>query len=220
MNETTMMEANKVDFIPFGKIPRLSRECVISCKIDGTNASILIAYISKEFTHPKMLDYFYGPDGSTWGIFAGSRTRWITPEDDNYGFAKWVLANKEIIKKLGPGLHRGEWMGQGVNRGYGLKEKRFYLFNTFKFIEKEEDRTDPSQIVVPAPIRVVPVLTRCNFDVINDAVHECMEYLKCKGSIAVDGWMKPEGIVVYFTSSGTYMKKTIEDDEKPKSCTT
>ena len=66
----------------------------------------------------------------------------------------------------------------------------------------------------------MPVLTRCNFDVINDAIHECMEHLKCKGSFAVPGYMNPEGIVVYFTSSGTYMKKTIENDEKPKSCTT
>ena len=55
------------EFTGFPKIPRLSRECVISEKIDGTNACV---YISNE-----------------GDIQAGSHTRWITPQNDNYGFA-------------------------------------------------------------------------------------------------------------------------------------
>jgi hypothetical protein len=69
---------------------------VITEKIDGTNASILIT-----------------DDGSDIaGV--GSRTRWITPEDDNHGFAKWVKANHEELLKLGPGHHFGEWWGNGI----------------------------------------------------------------------------------------------------------
>ncbi len=57
-----------IEFEGFGKIARLSRECVITEKIDGTNAQICIT-----------------EDGQ---FLTGSRTRWITPEDDNFGFSK------------------------------------------------------------------------------------------------------------------------------------
>ena len=77
-----------MEFKPFPKIPRLSRNCLVQEKIDGTNASI---YIDES--------------GST--IQAGSRTRWITPEDDNYGFARWVEENKSELFKLGPAHHFG-----------------------------------------------------------------------------------------------------------------
>ena len=79
------------EFIPFPKIARLSRLAIVSEKIDGTNAQVLIT-----------------EDGD---IFAGSRSRWITPEDDNYGFARWVEGNKDTLLKLGPGRHMGEWWG-------------------------------------------------------------------------------------------------------------
>jgi len=49
---------NNIEFKEFPKIARLSRECIITEKIDGTNASILIT-----------------DDGD---MFFGSRTRWIT----------------------------------------------------------------------------------------------------------------------------------------------
>lgn len=73
------------EFVPFQKIGRLSRGCTITEKIDGTNASIYI-----------------GEDGE---FLTGSRTRWITPEDDNYGFARpegvivFHHATKTLFKK-------------------------------------------------------------------------------------------------------------------------
>lgn len=76
------------NFIPFDKIPRLKRGCVITEKIDGTNAQVVV-----------------GEDGS---VRAGSRKRWITPEDDNFGFAAWVRRNEEELRELGPGQHFGE----------------------------------------------------------------------------------------------------------------
>jgi len=95
-----------MEFVGFPKISRLTRDCVITEKIDGTNAQICI----KE-------------DGT---FLVGSRTQWITPEKDNHGFAKWAYANKEELLSLGVGNHFGEWWGNGIQRGYDLKngEKR------------------------------------------------------------------------------------------------
>ena len=99
----------EIEFKSFGKIPRLSRDIVITEKIDGTNGQIYI-------------------DGDT--IMAGSRNRWITPQDDNHGFAAWVSANREQLMALGNGRHFGEWWGAGIQDGYGQTEKFFSLFNT------------------------------------------------------------------------------------------
>ena len=104
------MQTNSTEppFVAFDKIPRLRRNVIVSEKIDGTNA---IVWIGEDFTT----------------IRAGSRSRWITPEDDNYGFARWVAANRDELLKLGPGYHYGEWWGAGIQRRYGLDHKRFSL---------------------------------------------------------------------------------------------
>src|SRR4051812_11997087 len=123
-----------MDFIEFPKMARLSRECIITEKIDGTNAQIFIEPISKEFAEKSELvaatenildiDSPNGVNPYVLGMFVGSRTQWITPEKDNYGFAKWVQRNSKELFKLGVGRHFGEWWGNGIQRGYGLKEKR------------------------------------------------------------------------------------------------
>ena len=104
-----------MEFTEFPKMARLSREVIVTEKIDGTNAQVCI-----------------GEDGS---MLAGSRTRWITPQDDNHGFAAWVEAHREELLTLGPGRHFGEWWGSGIQRGYGLKEKRFSLFNARRWCQ-------------------------------------------------------------------------------------
>lgn len=172
-------------FESFQKIPRFFRDIIITEKIDGTNAQILIT-----------------DDGQ---IFAGSRNRFVTPEDDNHGFAKWVEANKEELLKLGVGRHFGEWYGQGINRGYGLKEKRFALFNVSRWSDPE---------VRPACCDVVPTLYQGVFDI--DAINACKDELREYGSFAVEGFMRPEGIVIYHTAGGYYFKSTLENDDKPK----
>jgi len=174
-----------MEFLEFPKIARLSRECVITEKIDGTNAQV---YITE--------------DGQ---IHFGSRTRWITPEDDNYGFARWGMEHRGELLQLGEGRHFGEWWGQGIQRKYGMTEKRFSLFNVFRW--DGEDR--------PACCSVVPTLYRGDF--INDAVTAALEDLRVNGSKASPGFMKPEGIVVYHTAGRMYFKKTIEKDSEPKS---
>jgi hypothetical protein len=99
-----------ITFEPFPKIARLSREIVVTEKLDGTNAQVIIT-----------------EDGE---IGAASRSRLIYPgKEDNYGFAGWVERNKAELLKLGPGRHFGEWWGQGIQRGYNQTTKRFSLFN-------------------------------------------------------------------------------------------
>jgi hypothetical protein len=56
-------------FQGFQKIARYSRLCTITEKIDGTNASIWIDDLGTEFR-------------------TASRTKWITPADDNAGFSR------------------------------------------------------------------------------------------------------------------------------------
>ena len=77
-------------------------------------------------------------------IYAGSRTRWITPQDDNYGFAGWVERNSGELTKLGEGHHFGEWWGLGIQRKYNKKEKTWSLFNVSRW--NCEDR--PNSVAV------------------------------------------------------------------------
>jgi hypothetical protein len=179
-----------MEFVPFPKIPRLSRDIVVTEKIDGTNASIFIG--------PETVE-----GEQTFRV--GSRTRWITPQSDNYGFAAWAEQNKSELVKLGPGHHFGEWYGLGISRGYGLFERRFALFNSYKW-------SDPA--VRPKCCHVVPVLYQGPFS--GDWLFKIMSDLHNGGSQAVPGYMKPEGIVIYHTASRSYFKKTLEHDEAGK----
>jgi len=175
------------EFIKFKKIPRLSRECIITEKIDGTNGCIYV-----------------GEDGE---FLVGSRSRWITPEQDNFGFARWAYEHKdELIEGLGFGTHYGEWWGSGIQRGYDLPkgEKRFSLFNTRRWTDD----------VRPSCCHVVPVLYTGIFDTqeVNAALHR----LRLYGSSASRGFMKPEGVVVFHIAGNLMFKKTIEKDDEPK----
>jgi len=190
MNET-------IEFRGFAKIPRLSRECVITEKIDGTNGCIYIAEDGQPITlkSERVVPFL-----------VGSRSRWILPENDNHGFAKWAYENAEELLKLGPGQHVGEWWGQGIQRGYGLKEKRFSLFNTAKW-------SDDS--VRPKCCHVVPIIYTGMFD--TREAEECVTKLWRSGSYASPGFMNPEGIVIFHKAGNLMFKKTVEDDEVPKS---
>lgn len=191
-------------FQPMPKMARLSRECVITEKIDGSNASI-----------------FIGPEGEADVFLVGSRTRWITPENDNYGFARWALDHKEELLKLGPGHHFGEWWGAGIQRRYGLSEKRFSLFNVGRWTDPRQHPLGAKlllgQDICPACCHVVPVLYRGNF--YQGAWDDAIVHLTIHGSIAAPGFRNAEGIVVYHEAGKVGFKKTIVNDEKPKSHT-
>lgn len=179
------------EFKSFDKIPRLSRECIVTEKIDGTNGQL---YITEDFQ-----------------FYVGSRNNWILSPDcpyatDPFGFAQWAKDNKdELIAKLGPGRHFGEWWGMGIQRKYGLQEKRFSLFNTSRWTD------DAAR---PACCHVVPTLYRGLFDTI--IIQNCVNMLARDGSRAAPGFMKPEGVVIFHVAANSLFKKTIERDEEPK----
>lgn len=188
---------DKLAFRPWPKIPRLSRDVIISEKLDGTNASVYI--------------------GDAGEFLVGSRTRWITPENDNYGFAAFAYANKEELLKLGPGHHFGEYWGSHIQRGYGLpkNERRFSLFNTSRW------RPNPHGSGVNdidgfqcACVSVVPILFRGPF--CTDKINSTLYGLAARGSVAAPGFLDPEGVIIYHVAGGAFFKKTIKDDAAPK----
>jgi len=50
-----------------------------------------------------------------------------------------------------------------------------------------------------------------------EIIDEVLDELRKTGSKASTGFMNPEGIVVYHTAGQMSFKKTLKDDEKPKS---
>jgi hypothetical protein len=200
-------------FNEFPKLSRFSRHVIISEKIDGTNASIFIqnVVLEEDLNDPTIITILTGFESNTsYTLRAGSRTKWITPKDDNHGFANWVLKNALELSKLGEGHHFGEWWGSGIQRGYGLQkgEKRFSLFNTSRW----SDST-----VRPSCCSIVPVLWEGSMDTINESIETVLEKLRTEGSQAVPGYLKPEGIVIYHVAGNLGFKKTLEKDEIPKS---
>jgi len=182
-------------FTPFPKIPRLSRACTITEKIDGTNGSILIADDAKPFLLPS---------GVPVPFLVGSRNRWITIENDNYGFARWAYAHATELLRLGPGQHFGEWWGSGIQRRYNQTKKRFSLFNTGRWLPVQEAGE------LPDCVSLVPVLYMGIFS--TGIVDETLERLKREGSKAAPGFMDPEGVIVYQSAGRCYFKKTIKGD--------
>jgi hypothetical protein len=201
------------EFVEFAKIPRLSRDMIITEKIDGTNGCIYIADDGPE--HP----------GAEPIFLVGSRSRWITPEADNHGFAKWAYEHRSELMGLGPGRHFGEWWGSGIQRGYGLRggDKRFSLFNVTRWClfgsEPQQIPTgDPRQVkmqdVLPACVGIVPVLYRGMFN--EGEIHKALDMLLMRGSMAAPGFMDPEGVVIFHVAGNLMFKKTIKGDDVPK----
>lgn len=187
------------DFVSFGKIPRLSRDMIVTEKIDGTNAQI-----------------YNGDDGE---FLVGSRKRWITPDNDNMGFAAWAYEHKEELQELGHGHHFGEWWGRGINRNYGLDDKRFSMFNVIRWCEEADDpqrivtgdpRQEKYQECLPFCASLVPILYRGPFDL--EVVGCVLDSLEVQGSAAVPDFMNPEGVVVYHTAGNCMFKKTLGND--------
>ena len=156
-----------MEFKSFSKIERFENVKIsITQKLDGSNASV----------------YIYKTEDGTLDIKCGKRTDWITPEQDNFGFAKFVQDNKEAFLKLGEGWHYAEWCGPGINSGEGLKERTLVLFDYWRY----------KDIQLPPNTMIVPVLYEGPNDgfkiiaVIND--------LKQNGSKLVPGFRNVEGV--------------------------
>lgn len=208
-----------VSFEAFPKIPRLRRNAVVTEKIDGTNAAVVLTRVQEAWAHLPIANAYgvTAPDGTRFALQLQSRNRFLTPDSDNFGFAAWAYEHAEGLVGLGEGRHFGEWYGLGIQRGYGLDEKRFALFNTGRWSDDREADPDPKSKlqIAPACCEVVPVLGVATYsDVLVElAIWELMN----EGSKAVPGFMEPEGVVVYHTASRQTYKRLIEGDEVPKS---
>lgn len=195
-----------VEFQSWPKIPRHNKALTVTIteKIDGTNGQIFIFPFSQMTTQvaPYVLHSF-SAGGTAYCMVAGSRSRYLLPEkgEDNFGFAQWVLDNKEDLSHLGQGRHYGEWYGMGIQRTYGLSERRFALFNTARWSEEEWNEK-------PFCCDVVPIIYRGELD--RTTVKWVMHRLKAFGSIAVDEFMNPEGIVIYNHTLKVSTKLTFE----------
>jgi hypothetical protein len=201
-------------FETFPKIARLKRELVITEKLDGTNACVAwfpcITPEEKNFAaNDPYCITLEELDGILHGLYAGSRSRWIAPEGteglakgcDNFAFAQFVGNNVDELAKLGTGRHFGEWYGRGIQRNYGLENKRFALFNTARW--GKHNPNTPACCEVTTKIEgLVP--------------DEAIELLRTKGSQHVPGWPTPEGIVIYHSASRTLFKQTLEKDNEGK----
>ena len=195
-----------IEFKEWPKTPRLLRNITITEKIDGTNAAIGIVPADLDNVDPNIIDYVM-LNSQRFGVYAQSRTRLITPgkSTDNYGFAGWVQSNAaEMVELLGEGLHYGEWWGNGIQRGYGMRAKWFSLFNTARHSEFATDLN----------LTTVPVL----YEGPNDtaAIADALGQLRDNGSVAAPGFMNPEGVCVYQAASRQISKVTLDHNDAGK----
>ena len=184
-----MSDIESIAFEAWPKIARLNRDCIITEKIDGTNAAVIV---TNDLT-----------------VGAQSRSRLITPDDDNFGFARWVYDNAEpLAALLGPGRHFGEWWGSGIQRGYGLPkgEKRFSLFNVNRYANV--DFTELPNVALVPTLYEGPFTTHTVSRVVSELAHG--------GSHAAPGFGRPEGVIVFHSAAQTVFKVTCEKDEAPK----
>lgn len=166
-----------IEFKAWPKIPRATGEKVtITEKMDGTNACIVIQ------------------GGEIVGV--QSRKRFITPEDDNYGFAAWVAENEQELLKLDDGYHYGEWVGLGIQKNpHNLASKKFFLFNTFRWNEQNPNK--------PNCCEVVPILFQGELE--EDDIDRVLFKLK---EISTEEGYTAEGIIVYYQNTKRYEKYT------------
>lgn len=126
------------DFIKFPSIESFAHaHTFMSRKMDPTP----IRYGAKIKLHGTNGGIRINDDGT---VVAQSRTRDLTPEDDNYGFARWVEANaasfriNPVIMKGAEGApdiehvtYFGEWAGLGIQQKDAvtqLNQKYFFIF--------------------------------------------------------------------------------------------
>jgi hypothetical protein len=166
--------------VEFKKWPKIKRvnpfNVTITEKIDGTNSCIVIE------------------DDKIVGV--QSRNRFITPEDDHFGFAQWVIDNNDELLQLGSGYHYGEWAGPGILKNpHNLEEKKLFLFNSLRWGSHNK--------LTPTCCSVVPVLFQ---GVLADYTID---------SLLVDlfdrEYETAEGIIVYYHAFRKYSKHTIRD---------
>ena len=168
------------EFEPWPKIYRKGKgKFIVTEKLDGTNAHIVITDNNE--------------------IYAASRKRYITPDDDNYGFAQWVEDNKDELLKLGEGRHYGEWAGEGIQKNpHNITGKQFFLFNVTRWGDHNPNTPDCCEVV---PI----LMSGADMTIIDDAMRLLLENGSMVGDVG-----EPEGVVAYHTFTKRFIKATFK----------
>lgn len=212
------------DFEAWPKIPRLRRDILITEKIDGSNGQISIRPAGSG-DYDALTDMIVeDEDGDRWLVRCGSRNRWLGEGQDNFGFRAWVDANaRQLVTTLGEGRHFGEWYGSGIQRGYGLDQRYFALFNAYRW--REIDSHDPLGSPVAEPIvdfghdiglTVVPILYVGPWS--EGWINAALDLLR-EGSTVWDPQradVPAEGVVVYHRASNSSYKVLLENDHISK----
>lgn len=204
-------------FQPWEKIPRLNKTMVVTEKIDGTNAAIVVRPIARDsdaLPHECVTERF-GLGGGLVAVSAQSRKRFITPKSDNFGFAQFVHRYADgLAQGFGVGRHFGEWWGQGIQRGYGALDRYFSPFNTNRWNPESIEAVGLDTLNVVA----VPVLYKWGrLDTV--IVATAMEELR-DGGTRLPYTLKghpAEGVVVFHTAGDVLFKALLENDDLPKS---
>lgn len=187
------------NFPVWPKIPRLHAMAFrLTEKIDGTNARLYIRTTKDHGTAATTSD-------GERHLISGSRSRIISLSSDNFGFARWVEGNKDVIAQHLPvGDYYGEWWGFGIQRGYGMKRKVFSIFNFPGQDDGQGSNTKINDALWDINLRAVPTLG----DKVegNDLDTELWKlkavmspqttHVDTIGSFAAPGYDKPEGIVM------------------------
>lgn len=211
---------NLTEFEAWPKTPRLSKPIVVTEKIDGTNAAVVVRPLGvgqpPAQSHEVVVPFEYDDESvGDVAVYGQSRKRIVFPGQDNAGFAAWVHANaQELAQAFGPGRHFGEWWGNGIQRGYGVEGKFFSPFNVSRWDRRAINDTGLYQVGV----RPTPVLG--HWGTFESAfIDQCVDLLILRGSQldgVVDG-TPAEGVIVYHSASGQLYKRLIEGDNVPKS---
>lgn len=212
------------EFVAWPKTARLFRDTTVTEKLDGTNSAVHISALDDSSGGHFVFDfppesYSLVVDGTRYILTAQSRKRIITPGTDNFGFAGWVYDNAaELVTILGEGTHFGEWWGQGIQRDYGLGEKRFSLFNTERWWKTDEDGSSMEERAAQSSlcglIDAVPILYMGVFS--EAQIVDVLRELKEGGSFAAPGFMNPEGICIYHSQTRGVFKVTLDNNDSGK----
>lgn len=175
-----------IDEIPhrsFPKIPRVNNvNVIITEKLDGTNGVI---WVSEDKQHFKF----------------GSRNKWVGyGKDDNAGFYQFCMDNVDLLERLDPGYHYGEFVGPGIQSNkYGLTEKMFYFFDT-----RLKNRFEDSKV-----LHTVPLVAVCD-------LRDIPQFLPLQGTKSAIGNTTVEGYMLFIPEAMKYIKCVYEKNRGEK----
>lgn len=233
-------------FQAWPKIPRWNREVVITEKIDGTNAAIIITPwaelvqdVSDGYNWSE--DYYrkYGASRKELLAIVGDPidceyegSTWIEYRSDAY--AVFAQSRSRLIYPGADNFGFAGWvqedavalvnlLGPGRHFGewYGKGIQRNYGLDHKRFALFNVHRwSNEDTLGSGLPIDVVPVLATLGspseMDRCDLVLDDVLYELEQKGSSLVPGFDKPEGIVLYHTAAKQTFKILIEGDDAPK----